>query len=52
MESVVKIFKKLTSPVLLLIHSIPLRDRSDNEHERPVNRPLVTASIENQKPVA
>ena len=28
--------KKLTSPVLLLIHSIPVRDRIDNEHDVPV----------------
>lgn len=28
--------KKLTSPVLLLIHSIPVRDRIDSEHDVPV----------------
>lgn len=27
--------KKLTSPVLLLIHSIPVRDRIDSEHDFP-----------------
>jgi hypothetical protein len=52
MELVVKIFKKLTSPVLLLIHSIPPRDRSDNEHERPMNSKLVGSTSEKESPVA
>lgn len=30
--------KKLTSPVLLLIHSIPVRDRIDSVHDVPVRR--------------
>lgn len=37
MDSGETIRKKLTSPVLLLIHSMPVRDRIDNEQDLPVN---------------